>query len=266
MITGISFDHMEFLGDTIEKIAAEKAGIIKQNRPILFGGSPPAALPVIQAKAEDMNAPFYLTDHKKMKNITFSIDGTTFDFGDMKNLRIPLLGFYQPHNAANVLCAVEILREQTDFVIPESAIREGLANVRWRGRFECLSTSPPVYFDGGHNVQGVDSTVASIRHYFPDGVNFVFGVMSEKEYTQMIAAASTVAKTAFCASPPNPRAMDARILAAEYERNGVAAMCCDSVTSAMQQAKAAYAENGAPIFALGSLYMYGDVKGAVILD
>ncbi|MCL2212985.1 MAG: bifunctional folylpolyglutamate synthase/dihydrofolate synthase [Oscillospiraceae bacterium] len=264
MITGISFDHMEFLGDTIEKIAAEKAGIIKPGRPILFGGRPPAALPVIRGRAEELGSPFYLTDHSKMSNVEYALDGTTFDFGDMKGLRIPLLSFYQPHNAANVLEAVEIFRNCTDFVISEQAVRDGLANVQWKGRFERLSVAPPVYFDGGHNVQGVESTVASIRHYFGEGgVNLIFGVMGEKEYAQMIELASGVTQQAFCVAPPNPRAMNPQILADEFAGHGVRAVVCSNVADAMTQAKMAHQKNGAPIFALGSLYMYGDVKGAI---
>ena len=263
MITGISFDHMEFLGDTIEKIAAEKAGIIKPGRPVLFGGRPPAALPVIRERAEQLNAPFFLTDHSKMSNVEYSLNGTTFDFGDMKKLHIPLLSFYQPHNAANVLEAVEILGAETGFVISEEAIRSGLANVQWKGRFERLSSTPPVYFDGGHNVQGVESTVASIGHYFSGGVNMIFGVMGEKEYKEMIALASGVAKQVFCVAPPNPRATNPQILAEEFATHGVETHVCANISQAMEMAKKAHEANGLPIFALGSLYMYNDVRSCI---
>jgi len=262
MITGIAFDHMEYLGDTIEKIAAEKAGIIKQGRPLLFGGRPEAAKSVIQAKAEEKNSPFYLTDTTKLQNIDYSLDGTTFDFGDLRALKIPLLSFYQPYNAANVLTAVEILRED-GLTISEEHIREGLANVKWKGRFEKICSSPPIYFDGGHNVEGVQKTVESIAHYFPDGVNLIFGVMRDKKYEEMVALCAPIAHKAFCVTVNNPRAMSGVNLAIEFGNHSVPAAGLPNIYQTLDQAMTAHKQNGRPIFALGSLYMYSELKNAL---
>jgi len=263
MITGIAFDHMEYLGDTIEKIAAEKAGIIKSGRPLLFGGRPEAAKEVIKAKAAEKNSPFYLTDTTKLQNIIYTLDGTTFDFGDLHGLMIPLLSFYQPYNAANVLSAVEILRKH-GLTITNNHIRHGLSSVKWKGRFEKLSSSPPVYFDGGHNVEGVQKSVESIAHYFPNGVNLIFGVMRDKKYEDMVALCAKVTKMAFCTTVDNPRAILGVDLSREFDNHYIPATASLNVEQAVELAIKAHKINGLPIFALGSLYMYSELKAALI--
>jgi CobQ-like glutamine amidotransferase family enzyme len=125
VITGISLDHTAFLGDTVEKIAYEKAGIIKKGTPVLFGGNDACAERVIREQAKIADADFFLTARDAIKNISVSLDGTVFDFCKRKNLKIKLLGLYQPYNAANVLSAVDILKSG-GMDIPESAIYSGL--------------------------------------------------------------------------------------------------------------------------------------------
>ena len=127
VITGISIDHTAFLGDTVEQIAYEKAGIIKKNTPVLFGGADEKAFSVIADVAKDMNAPLYRTDRSKIANVRYSLDGTTFDFGERVDLSLSLLGSYQPLNAANLLSAVDILKH-CGLEIGEDAVRRGLAS------------------------------------------------------------------------------------------------------------------------------------------
>ena len=161
VITGIALDHTAFLGDTVEKIAAEKAGIIKDKSPILWGGDDMSARAVIETTAREKGSEFFFVDYEKLQNINATLDGTTLDFCEHKDIKIALLGLYQPKNTAVVLSAVDILRKE-GMDIPESAVKKGLLAARWQARFEILSREPLVIFDGAHNPQGIDSAVMSI--------------------------------------------------------------------------------------------------------
>ena len=153
VITGIALDHTAVLGDTHEKIAAEKAGIIKTSVPIIFGGLHPApgesVIPaeavtcgeVIRAQAARMAAPYVPVDTSRLSAVACDLTGTHFDFGAHRGLQVPLAGLYQPYNAATALTVIEVLQER-GLTIPEEAIRTGLASVRWPGRFEILHRHP----------------------------------------------------------------------------------------------------------------------------
>ena len=130
VITGIALDHTAYLGDTVEKIAYEKAGIIKDGIPVLFGGNDLSAERVIGERAKEKRADFYVTDRSLISDVNASLDGTHFTFGERKNLHISLLGLYQTLNAANVLTAVDILR-QRGMNISEDAVYSGLSSAKW---------------------------------------------------------------------------------------------------------------------------------------
>ena len=166
VITGISLDHTAFLGDTVEKIASEKAGIVKPGAPVLYGGEEEAAWQVVEAVAQAKGSPVSRMDYASLTCHRMTLNGTQFDYGDYRKMELSLLGTYQPRNAAVVLQAVDLLRSQ-GLAVPESAVREGLVQVQWPGRFQLLSAQPPVIFDGAHNAQGIAAAVDSIAVYFP---------------------------------------------------------------------------------------------------
>ena len=137
VITGIALDHTAFLGDTIEKIAAEKAGIIKKSRPVLFCGKDKAAEKVISEKASTLSAPFYTVDRADLKILKAGLDGTLFTWNEYNEIFLPLLGTYQPENAQNVLSAIRLLKGE-GFSISEEAIRSGMEQVKWPARYEVV--------------------------------------------------------------------------------------------------------------------------------
>ena len=137
VITGIALDHTAILGDTHEKIAAEKAGIIKEGAPVLWCGEHEGAGLVISEQAERLAAPMVTVDRSSLKIKEMTLEGTRFDFKGENDIFIPLLGSYQPINATNVLSAIELLRAQ-GIEISDRAMREGLANTVWHARFELL--------------------------------------------------------------------------------------------------------------------------------
>lgn len=280
VITGIAMDHTAFLGDTPEKIAAEKAGIIKAGVPVVFGGNhapigevhpDPAALAtaqacadVIAAKASEMNAPYFETDHTRLANIRADLFGADFDFGERKDLHISLAGLYQPYNTATVLTVIDLLRDG-GLTIPEEAIRQGLASVKWPARFEILSKDPLIIADGGHNPEGIDAAIESVKTYFKgEKILLLTGVMADKDYDRMVSRMGEVASRAFCVRPANDRALDPVKYAESFRAIGIPAegyaTVAEGVLAAAETAKA----EGKALLCLGSLYMYGEVRAAVL--
>ena len=262
VITGIALDHTAFLGDTVEAIAAEKAGIIKAGCPVHWGGKDAVAAKVIAERAEQLGVEFSAVDYDKLQNVVPSLDGTTFDFGKYKGLKIQLLGLYQPENAASVVAATELLR-QRGMNISDDAMRRGLEQTRWAARFERLASNPYVIYDGSHNPQGIEAAVRSIKGLFGDKkVNLLTGVLKDKDYTYIAGVLSQVAADVWCVTPDNERALSAEEYAEVLRGCGVRATPCPSLEEGVAAAYAACRESGVPLVALGSLYMYGDFCAA----
>ena len=255
VITGIALDHTAFLGDTVEKIAAEKAGIIKDTRPVLFGGDDEAAYAVICATSQKEGSKCYRVDYSKLKIKEATLNGTRFDFGAWRDMQIELLGLYQPKNAASVLTAAVILRDG-GFDIPDDAVCDGLLSARWQARFEIIQKEPLVIFDGAHNPEGIDSAVRSIKHYFNNKVYVLTGVLKDKDYEYIASRLSEIASVAFVMTPDNPRALAAEEYAAVLTKNGVETLACETVEQAFGLAKQKAKADGVPLVCLGSLYTY----------
>ena len=259
IITGIALDHTAFLGDTVEKIAIEKAGIIKRGVPVLYGGADESAWNIIKEKAIEMEASFEHVNYNELNVKNLSLDGTDFDFSKHKNLKINLLGSYQPRNAAIVINAVEILKEN-GFEISDFALREGLCAASWQGRFEILCREPLIIFDGAHNPQGIEAAVESIKLYFKnEKICIVTGVLRDKDYTYIAKMLSSVASKAFTFTPDSPRALDAKDYAKTLSSAGLCAEASLSVSEALDKARSYAKEHSFPIICAGSLYAYAEI-------
>ena len=266
VVTGIDYDHMAILGDTLPKIAAEKAGIIKPGTTVLFGEGAPEAEAVIRETTDRICGAqaYHRTDYSRIALAETSLDGTTFTFAPFGKLRLSMCGMYQLRNAANVLTAVELLRDK-GYKIPDDAVRDGLASAKWKARFEVLSRDPIIVYDGAHNPQGSAAAEANIRQYLapltPDGkVHLLMGVLADKDYRTMIAALAPYAKSVVTITPPSPRALDAADTAAIFREHGVSAAPAKSVDEGVTMAVDGAKQDHVPLFILGSLYLYGAVK------
>ena len=263
VITGIAFDHQNFLGNTISEIASEKAGIIKKGIPVLWCGDNVEAQKVILDTAEILCAKVYTPELISLKILKADLCGTVFDYKNYNALSLNMLGGYQPYNAANAVTAAEILREN-GFLITDKNIRAGLENAHWRARFELLNTNPVIIFDGSHNPQGVSAAVKSIRHYFEDTrVNILTGVMRDKDYEFIAKEIATVANKVFCITPDNPRALTAAEYGKVFEKTGTSAMAFDSISDAFKLAAEDSRQNQIPLICMGSLYMYTDIYNLI---
>ena len=265
VITGIAMDHTAILGNTPTEIAAEKAGIIKEGVPVVYGGETgDDAFDVIRHRAEACRAPFHSACRQGLAHVVTSLDGATFDFEPLSlaDLHIPLSGVYQPYNAATALTVIQILRK-SGVAISDHAIREGLARVRWSGRFEILCRDPLILSDGGHNPQGVAAAVASVKQYMgKEKVLLLSGVMADKDYDVMVADMATIAHRVFTVKPSNPRSLDAEIYADLFREAGVSAEAFPSVAEGVAAAVTAARAEARPLLCLGSLYLYTDVHKA----
>ena len=201
-----------------------------------------------------------------MTGVTTTLRGTKFKFDDTE-YTTKMLGYYQTRNAATVLTAVIILRE-CGVVIPESAVRDGIASATWSARFEILSDEPLVIYDGGHNPQGIRGAVENIRGYLSplteDGrVVLLMGVMADKEHLTMIRDLSEIASHAFCVMPNNARSLGSADLSGEFASFGTPADYFDELECGVIAAIQTAEREARPLVCLGSLYMYADVKRAV---
>ena len=263
IITGISLDHVAFLGDTVEQIAYEKAGIIKKNCPVLFGGNSNSALSVIADVAEKKSAPLYTVDHTDICIEKSDLTGSCFSYKAWENINISLLGLYQPCNAATVLNAVDILRAH-GIAISDVAVRSGLLSASWPARFEIILHRPTVIFDGAHNPEGIIAAVDSIKKYFGQKKVVIFtGVLSDKDYRIIAKSISEVASNVFTITPDNPRALSAGEYAKIFSTNGVDAIPCKNIDIAIDMAINTAIKQDTALCCLGSLYTYAHVTEVV---
>ena len=263
VITGVSLDHTAFLGDTVEKIAAEKAGIIKSGCPVLLGGEDNAVLSVVSQRAEELGAPLCLVDYSSLLIRSATLDGAVFDCCGRKDLEISLLGLYQPRNAAAVITAVDMLNER-GLCVSELSLRAGLAKALWQARFEIINRKPLVIFDGAHNAEGIEAAVKSIKQYFGDErVLVLSGVLADKDHEDIAAKLSEIALEAFVLTPDNPRALPAEQYASELMQNGVHATAYESLGEALKNAMQTAEREGRALVCLGSLYTYAEIIQAL---
>ena len=259
VIAAMGFDHTRELGSTMTEIASAKAGIIKPHGDVVIYGQNPEAEAVFERVAAEQHSTLSRPDYSQLIPCDFSLEGQSFSYGTWKDLRIPLVGAYQLNNAAVVLTAVEVLRRK-GWSISDDAVREGLAHTRWPARFEVLHRDPVFIVDGGHNPHGIKATAESLQRIFP-GQKFVFvtGVMADKDVEHILGLIVPMARRFYTVTPPNPRAMQADVLAQRIQAMGADAIPCDSIPQAVASAMDFAGPDGV-VCALGSLYMSGDVR------
>lgn len=264
-IMHIGLDHTEFLGDTVEKVAAEKAGILKPGADCVLYHQLPGVMEVVQKRFADVNpdaaARLVITDPAAFTTRTRSIDGQVFDYRKRRNLRIQLLGNYQMENAMAVLDIIDCLQRR-GFGISEDAIRTGLIRASWPGRFELLSRAPLLIVDGAHNPNGVEALVDTIRAYFPDQkINFVMGVMKDKDYHTMLRLIAPYAARFITELPDAHRALRPEELKSEIRAYFDGPVeTADSVTAAVQRAMELAEGTEAITICFGSLYQVADIR------
>ena len=260
ILTTISYDHMELLGNTLSEIARHKAGIIKEGGLVLTYPQEEEVMEVLIDKCRQVGATL-ITASLPEAAIRYDLEGQEFDTERLKNLHIGLLGTYQIRNAAVAVKAVELLNRTLhgEMKISDDAIRAGLWKTEWPARFQLISKNPYISVDGGHNMQGIEMLKDSLIRYFPNQkIRFVTGVLADKEYKKMMNVIMPISKRFYTITPENPRALEAKQLAEYLKSIGGDAVSCDTLDEAMRRARKDTLQHEV-ICVFGSLYFVGKV-------
>lgn len=259
VITPIGMDHMEYLGNTIGKIAKAKAGIIKPGASVVTARQAPDALEVLAETAVRLGNNFIQVDWAKLTEGEFDLEGQRFSFGEMDKLSIRLLGRYQIENAAVAITAANVLNSK-GLTISNAAIRDGLQWTSWPGRFEYASGNPAVIIDGGHNAQGGAALADNLVRYFPNcEIVFIIGVLADKDWQAITAPILPCAKAIYTITPDSSRAMSAEDLAICINSQKQIAVPVQDIETALTRAKEAAGKTGIVCY-FGSLYTVGKVR------
>lgn len=262
VITSISFDHMEVLGNTLAKIAAEKAGIIKPGITVVSAPQNPEALAVIEKVSREKGARLVKVGTEVTWQRTgFNLSGQSFKLKGLKgeyDLTIPLLGEHQLENAAIAVAALESLTDTEAKVSPDS-MANGLAQVYWPGRLHILRRDPLLIVDGAHNADSAMKLGKALKQYFTfDRAILIAGVSGDKEIAGIVAELSSISSTVIVTAANHPRALAPSRLAAEFSRRGIEPRITGSVKSAVDLALS-QAKPGDLICATGSLFVVSEV-------
>ena len=262
IITSISRDHTEYLGDTLEAIAGEKAGIIKAGVPVIYDASQPGPASVIAAKAKEMGSPAWPMEPSFYEMKTQSREGITFTFaypgGEKAELVIPYVAKYQMMNASLAFYTMHILQDVHD--IPKNVLAEGLSKIKWPCRMEMAA--PGVIIDGAHNEDGIAQFVSTAGYFAKENeITILFTAVADKHYHEMIGEIcegihpSHVVATQIDGS----RVVPAEVLAEDFRKAGCTDVCAEPEIGAAYE-KALGKKGSGMLFCVGSLYLAGELK------
>ncbi|MCI5867916.1 MAG: bifunctional folylpolyglutamate synthase/dihydrofolate synthase [Dorea sp.] len=259
IFASISMDHIGVLGDTLEEITENKAGILKKGAAAVTGRQQECVLRILRQKAEEMGCPIFLADPEKVQVMQRSLKGQQFSYQEYEDLEISLTGQCQIENAVTVLEAVKVLRCQ-GIRISQEAVRQGLKNTRWPGRFTVYDRKPMVIIDGAHNEDAAKRLAQNISMLLPGRkVTAVMGVFQDKEYEKMITIMAPFLKFVYTIDLPNrERTLEKEVLCERLKKQGIEAETAESIEEALRLAKQREKEDGA-VLVFGSLSYLGDV-------
>lgn len=264
VITSLSYDHMAVLGDTLAKIAAEKAGIIKHNVPVISAPQKQEALAVLQTISAERHAELTLVG----MDVLYQAGAATLDGQQLAvwtpglppvHLSIPLLGAHQVENAAIAFAALQT----GQFGLTEAQIAAGFANARWPCRFEIARREPPVIFDSAHNEDSFQRLNDTLQQFFGERkVTLIMGVSEDKHLEEMIRAVAPRLGLLLATRADHPRALEAGKIIETAQRLGVACQAVEPVSAALQRALEQSGQDGSIVLSAGSMFVTAEVKTA----
>ncbi|WP_326908468.1 bifunctional folylpolyglutamate synthase/dihydrofolate synthase [Sedimentibacter sp. MB31-C6] len=264
IITSIGFDHMQYLGNTLEEIAFEKSGIIKDNSNVVIYPQEKNIINVLKKVALERNANIYEVNSDDIKKTKGDLTGQWFEYFKTSTFKIPelkinLLGEHQLYNALTALNALEVIKNN-GYDITSENIQKGFASCRFPGRFEILSNHPVIILDGGHNYNGIEYFSKAIKEYFNDKKIILFyGMLKDKNPNDIFPLLLPLSKKMYTLTPNNPRAMSA------FELADLIKIHSDINVSPVQNYKDILniindIDKDEIIAFVGSLYMIGEVR------
>ena len=269
LITNIGLDHTDFLGDSVAKIAAEKAGIIKPDVPVVVGEWEAESASVFDKKANELNAPIVYANSLLSLNKTYTNNSyqefnltvpSDFSF-QQASYKLDLLGSYQQKNILSALTALHCLRMYSNLAISQEAVTSGLArvveNTSLMGRWQTIGTNPLCICDTGHNAHGFTLSMQQLKSMTYGKLYFVLGVMGDKDLQSILPLLPKDAYYFFTRANL-PRAMDAQVLAAKCTTFGLQGEVVEPVSSALEKAKSMASEDDV-VFVGGSTFVVAEV-------
>ncbi|WP_097028014.1 bifunctional folylpolyglutamate synthase/dihydrofolate synthase [Clostridium peptidivorans] len=264
-ISKIGYDHVNILGNEIEDITREKAGIIKDNTVVVLSPQDFDKVPcVIKSYCDKYKAALSYVDRQEIfvhseQNELEQI----FDYKHIKNLKIKLLGKHQIDNAATAIEVVLALKKY-GFNIDENNLVNGLINTRWQCRLELINTEPKIFIDGAHNVDGINTVAEFFKANFKgEKIKLIFGVLKDKNYKEMIDKIVPISESIFTVSPKNERALDAQTLSEVIKEYNIKTKACSSVEEAINLVLSESVDSSI-ICVCGSLYYVGEARNLIM--
>ena len=267
VITSISFDHTNLLGNTLEEIAAEKAGIIKSCIPTVIYPQEEMAERVISSKCQELDSKLYKINKEDAKLINIIKEDKIYQqvkvkLDDEYDVKLPLLGEHQILNLAVALKALEVIKDKAPKLNRESIVKS-LATVRWNGRLEIMSNSPYVVIDGAHNIQGITQLDKNIKKYFEyKDMYLILGILADKDVEDMVKVITPKAKKVFTVTPNSMRAETAEELLEEVKKYNESCEAYNDYKNAFEDALKLCKKDDLLLIS-GSLYMIGEMRGII---
>jgi dihydrofolate synthase/folylpolyglutamate synthase len=268
VITAISLEHTTVLGDTVEKIAAEKAAILRPGTTVVMAPQPyPEAAAVVRGKAVELGAPLLdVGEACSVQRLGWDLTGQSFRLtgsGCSRELWLPLLGAHQLENAAAAVAAIDALRSG-GVAISEKSIGDGLGRLSWPGRLEVLRDKPLMVVDGAHNGDSARRLRQALRDYFSfDRAILVTGVSGDKTIGAMAEQLAPLTHLLIATRSQHPRAAEPEAVAAAFAAQGVATETCPTVATALDRAQALAGRDDL-ICVVGSLFVVAEAREQVL--
>ena len=268
IITTLDYDHIVELGDTLGKIAYQKAGIIKENGLVVSYPQAEEAALVIKEVSAEKNAELFFSPNNTIKikeeNEFGSIFDYNFDNHKLDDLKISMIGEYQIYNASLAVTALLVLRDKGLLKITDEEIRNGLSKTKWKGRLEVLKRNPTFLIDGAHNVQGINQLAKGLELFDYDKLILGIGILKDKDVDHMIAKLAPMADIIVVTEVKMPRKLEAEKLAIEIKKYNDNVYVEKEVKDAINKAIELASEKDIIVFG-GSLYLIGEVRTLVNL-
>lgn len=254
VITSISIDHTQQLGERVEQIAFEKAGILKTGSPVvLYADNLPAVNQVLRQVAAQRGVPVTMGDMGQLEVLSQTLEGTRFRY-KQQDYFITLLGSHQVRNAVTAIEGAQVLGISNDCIV------QGLRTTIFPGRLQVVAKRPMVLIDGAHNLSGVQALKSALEQYCSGKkITLVMGMLADKEYAQCVACIAPVVSVFVATEPDNPRKLEAKELAAIAAQHCPVVKTIPNRTEAMAYAKANSGEDDV-ICLCGSLYLIGGMQ------
>lgn len=264
VITTIGLDHTAILGDTIEKIAYQKCGIIKSGSIAVTSKQTENAMKVIEQTAEKLNVPLMKSESVNINVTSETLEGSEFEYNGRK-IHINLAGNHQLENAKTALAAIESVRQRGLLEISDDDISEGFAKAVNPARFELLSKNPVVILDGAHNPNGIEALKNAVRNFL-DGerLTCVMGMLADKDIDSSIKLLDGGFESVYTVPVDNPRAISSEELAEKCKGYFKNITSFDSAEKAFDGAFENAEKNGGAVIVCGSLYLAGEIRPYIL--